>query len=58
GIPCIGYGPGKEKEAHFPNEKTWKQDLVDCAAVYAALPMIYVQKYADKMPKSTENLVK
>lgn len=42
GIPCIGLGPGKEEEAHAPNEKTWKADLVRCAAVYAALPSIYV----------------
>lgn len=41
GIPCIGFGPGKEEEAHAPNEKTWKADLVRCAAVYAALPSIY-----------------
>ena len=41
GIPCIGFGPGKEKEAHAPNEKTWKQDLVRCAALYAALPLVY-----------------
>ncbi|QUI25743.1 YgeY family selenium metabolism-linked hydrolase [Vallitalea pronyensis] len=41
GIPCIGFGPGKEEEAHAPNEKTWKADLVKCAAVYAALPTIY-----------------
>jgi putative selenium metabolism hydrolase len=41
GIPCIGFGPGKEEEAHAPNEKTWKDDLVRCAAVYAALPTIY-----------------
>ena len=41
GIPCIGFGPGKEEEAHAPNEKTWKEDLVRCAAVYAALPAIY-----------------
>lgn len=41
GIPCIGFGPGKEEEAHAPNEKTWKEDLVRCAAVYAALPTIY-----------------
>ena len=40
-IPCIGFGPGAEGEAHAPNEKTWKQDLVTCAAVYAALPGIY-----------------
>jgi putative selenium metabolism hydrolase len=43
GIPCIGFGPGKEEEAHAPNEKTWKQDLVRCAAVYAALPSIYTE---------------
>ena len=44
GIPCIGYGPGREAEAHAPNEKTWKADLVRCAAFYAALPLIYVDK--------------
>ncbi|MBW1635124.1 MAG: YgeY family selenium metabolism-linked hydrolase [Deltaproteobacteria bacterium] len=43
-IPCIGFGPGKEAEAHAPNEKTWKADLVRCAAFYAALPLIYVAK--------------
>lgn len=41
GIPCIGFGPGKENQAHAPNEKTWKADLVKCAAVYAALPTLY-----------------
>ena len=41
GIPCIGFGPGAEAQAHAPNEKTWKQDLVTCAAVYAALPELY-----------------
>jgi putative selenium metabolism hydrolase len=40
-IPCIGFGPGREDQAHAPNEKTWKADLVRCAAVYAALPCIY-----------------
>ena len=44
GIPCIGFGPGKEAEAHAPNEKTWKADLVCCAAFYAALPLIYLEK--------------
>jgi len=42
GIPCIGFGPGKEAEAHAPNEKTWKADLVRCAAFYAAMPLIYL----------------
>ena len=41
GIPCIGFGPGKEAQAHAPNEITWKEDLVKCAAVYAALPSVY-----------------
>jgi len=44
GIPCIGFGPGKEAQAHAPNEKTWKADLVRCAAFYAALPAIYLEK--------------
>ncbi|MBQ4043159.1 MAG: YgeY family selenium metabolism-linked hydrolase, partial [Clostridia bacterium] len=43
GIPCIGFGPGAEAQAHAPNEKTWKQDLVTCAAVYAALPCCYCE---------------
>ena len=41
GIPCIGFGPGAEAQAHAPNEKTYKEDLVKCAAVYAALPTLY-----------------
>ncbi|MDL2238303.1 YgeY family selenium metabolism-linked hydrolase [Christensenellaceae bacterium OttesenSCG-928-K19] len=43
GIPVIGFGPGAEAQAHAPNEKTWKADLVVCAAVYAALPTIYTE---------------
>ncbi|HHX69694.1 MAG: YgeY family selenium metabolism-linked hydrolase [Miniphocaeibacter sp.] len=44
-IPTIGFGPGAEDQAHAPNEITWKQDLVTCAAVYAALPTIYVENH-------------
>ncbi|NLY31712.1 MAG: YgeY family selenium metabolism-linked hydrolase [Firmicutes bacterium] len=43
-IPCIGLGPGKESQAHSPNEMTWKEDLVRCAAVYAAMPTLYCKK--------------
>jgi len=49
-IPCIGFGPGKENQAHAPNEKTWKADLVRCAAVYAALPGIYTSGELEKAP--------
>ncbi len=41
GIPCIGFGPGAEAQAHAPNEKSFKQDLVTCAAVYATVPTLY-----------------
>lgn len=46
GIPVVGFGPGHEKEAHAPNEKQFKSHLVKCAAMYAAIPMMYVKKYA------------
>ena len=46
GIPCIGFGPGHEDQAHAPNEVTWKDELVKAAAMYAVIPSIYVQKYA------------
>jgi putative selenium metabolism hydrolase len=42
-IPCIGFGPGKESEAHAADEKTWKADLVRCASFYAALPLVYLE---------------
>lgn len=46
GIPCIGFGPGHEDQAHAPNEKTWKKELVDAAAMYAAIPNLFVEKYS------------
>lgn len=41
-IPCIGFGPGHEEEAHAPNERTWKDELVKAAALYAVIPKNYI----------------
>ncbi len=53
GIPCVGFGPGSESQVHVPNETIWKQDLVTCAAVYAAVPMNYADIVGD-LPKIEE----
>lgn len=42
-IPCIGFGPGAENQAHAPNEITFKDELVKACALYAALPNMYVE---------------
>lgn len=43
-IPCIGFGPGHEEEAHSSNEKTFKSELVKAAAMYAVIPSLYVNR--------------
>ena len=48
----MGFGPGAESQAHAPNEITWKQDLVTCAALYAAVPGLY--KAEEKTEDATE----
>jgi len=42
-IPVVGFGPGSEAEAHAPNEKVKKEDLVGCAALLCVLPSVYVE---------------
>ncbi len=46
GIPCIGFGPGHEDQAHAPNERTWKDELVKAAAMYSLIPSIYIAENA------------
>lgn len=46
GIPCVGFGPGHEGQAHAPNEKTWKDELVRAAAMYAMIPPLYALEIA------------
>ncbi len=48
GIPCVGFGPGAENQAHAPNEITWKQDLVRCAAEYVAALNLYDDRVKSK----------
>ena len=33
-----------KSQAHAPNEMTWKEDLVHCAAIYALVPGLYKGK--------------
>jgi putative selenium metabolism hydrolase len=40
-IPCIGFGPGREEEAHAPNEKILKEELINAVKVYAIIPELY-----------------
>jgi putative selenium metabolism hydrolase len=40
-IPCIGFGPGREEEAHAPNEKILKEELFNAVKVYAIIPELY-----------------
>jgi len=48
GIPCIGFGPGHEKFAHFPNEEIDIEHLTRACAFYAALVLEYAKTEAPK----------
>jgi putative selenium metabolism hydrolase len=47
-IPCIGFGPGHEDQAHAPDETTWKAELVKACAMYAAIPRHYLKVIGKK----------
>lgn len=44
-IPCIGFGPGDENQAHAPNETNRIDDLEKCSAFYSALPY-FLEKHS------------
>lgn len=48
GIPCVGFGPGKEKHAHTVDDQVAVEELVKTAAFYAAFPVIYMKHKRDK----------
>jgi putative selenium metabolism hydrolase len=48
-IPCVGFGPGHEDQAHAPDEKTWKSELVKATAMYAVIPAIYLERNPKKI---------
>jgi len=47
-IPCIGFGPGREEEAHAPNEKIEKCQLLDAIKVYVLMPTMYMEEVRDE----------
>ncbi|MCK4413310.1 MAG: YgeY family selenium metabolism-linked hydrolase [Candidatus Eisenbacteria sp.] len=44
GIPCIGFGPGHEEQAHAPDEFCPIDHLAKAAAFYACFPGLYCEK--------------
>lgn len=44
GIPCVGFGPGKEKHAHSVDDQVKVEQLVQSAAFYAAFPSVYMEQ--------------
>ena len=43
GIPCVGFGPGFEEQAHAPDEFCPVEHLAQAAAFYAGFPTAYRQ---------------
>jgi len=48
-IPCVGFGAGHEDQAHAPDEKTWKSELIKATAMYAVIPSVYLERNPKKI---------
>jgi acetylornithine deacetylase/succinyl-diaminopimelate desuccinylase-like protein len=48
GIPCVGFGPGKEEHAHSVEDQVAVEQLVKAAAFYAAFPGFYMECKSQK----------
>ena len=48
GIPCVGFGPGKEKYAHSVDDQVEVAQLVKATAFYAAFPSFYMAHKVDR----------
>ncbi|MBD3305141.1 YgeY family selenium metabolism-linked hydrolase [candidate division KSB3 bacterium] len=44
GIPCVGFGPGKEEHAHSVTDQVAVAQVVKAAAFYAAFPLTYLEQ--------------
>lgn len=53
GIPCVGFGPAAESVAHTVNDSVPIQQLVDCAAFYAAYGPAYCDLAAGRPNKTS-----
>ncbi len=44
-IPCVGFGPGNEEQAHAPDEYVEIEQLPKACAFYALFPLYYCKNY-------------
>lgn len=44
GIPTIGFGPGKEKDCHVPDEKISVMDVINASKVYAQFALEFLNR--------------
>jgi len=44
GVPCVGFGPGREELAHARDEHVPVADVIRACAFYAAFPAAFCQR--------------